>query len=436
MAKPKLAYIPATIGDKVYSILPSNGVGDFDFTRGTVATRINAQGLIEEVASGENRLNYSLLDGEVVGCPHLLLEPERTNLIPYSEDFSQLTTKSNITITDNQVISPDGSLNAASIIDNSVNGVHRAFTNYTSSVASGQVVSHSVFAKAKEHKWFQLSTGGNTNDQWANFDLENGVIGNSSSSANPIMEYYGNGWYRCILFATTSANNASLAGLITLTNNLDATLRSPSYSGSNGGVFIFGLQIEQGSFPTSYIKSNSGSPTTRAAELCYGSGNAATFNDSEGVLMFETQRISNGGHYSTISLDGGDLNNYIGILYRVNTNEVWLQVVIGSVQQFSKRLYNIKHDENNKFAVKYENTSFNWYLNGFLIATNTASGMPFSSNTLNNIGFIAANSSEPYYGKTKQVQYFDSALSDTELEQLTSWDSFRAMAEGQLYTIE
>ena len=63
MAKPNLALIPATIGDKVYSILPSDGVGDFDFDRAdgsspTGVTRINAQGLIEEVASGENRLNY------------------------------------------------------------------------------------------------------------------------------------------------------------------------------------------------------------------------------------------------------------------------------------------------------------------------------------------------------------------------------------------
>ena len=88
MAKPNLAYIPATIGDKVYSILPSDGVGDFDFTRGSEATRINAQGLIETVASGENRLNYSLLDGEVVGCPHLLLEPQRTNIFQRSEEFS------------------------------------------------------------------------------------------------------------------------------------------------------------------------------------------------------------------------------------------------------------------------------------------------------------------------------------------------------------
>jgi hypothetical protein len=42
----------------------------------------------------------------------------------------------------------------------------------------------------------------------------------------------------------------------------------------------------------------------------------------------------------------------------------------------------------------------------------------------------------PFYGNTKQIQYFDSALTDSELETLTSWDSFSDMATSQLYTIE
>jgi hypothetical protein len=88
MAIPKLALIPSTVGGSVYSVLPSNGDGDFDFSRASAATRINAQGLIETVAVGDNRLNYPLLDGTVQTCPHLLLEPQRTNLITYSEDFS------------------------------------------------------------------------------------------------------------------------------------------------------------------------------------------------------------------------------------------------------------------------------------------------------------------------------------------------------------
>ena len=89
MAKPKLALIPASQGSKVFSVLPSDGSGDFDFSRSGSATRINSQGLIETVSNGQSRLNYPMIDGKVVGCPSLLLEPQRTNLLEYSEDFTQ-----------------------------------------------------------------------------------------------------------------------------------------------------------------------------------------------------------------------------------------------------------------------------------------------------------------------------------------------------------
>jgi hypothetical protein len=55
----------------------------------------------------------------------------------------------------------------------------------------------------------------------------------------------------------------------------------------SSGVFIWGAQLEVGSYPTSYIVSNSGSATTRVAETANNSGDASTFNDSEGVLMAE-----------------------------------------------------------------------------------------------------------------------------------------------------
>jgi hypothetical protein len=74
---PKLALIPSGYkAGKIYSVLPTSGVGDFDFTRPGSATRINSQGLIETVASGVPRLNYPLIDGVVNGCPSHLLEPQ------------------------------------------------------------------------------------------------------------------------------------------------------------------------------------------------------------------------------------------------------------------------------------------------------------------------------------------------------------------------
>ena len=57
---------------------------DMDVTRATDATRVNESGLIEDVLANVPRIDYT--GG---GCPHILVEPMRTNLVTYSEDFSQ-----------------------------------------------------------------------------------------------------------------------------------------------------------------------------------------------------------------------------------------------------------------------------------------------------------------------------------------------------------
>jgi len=360
---------------------------------------------VKEVIGGYNkpRLDYS--DSS---CPSLLLEPQRTNLIPYSEDYSTSTYNAiGSVVTESNQIDPRGT-NTAYKLTNFASTNDRLDGNSTMTAVDGVTYTYSAYYKGSGTIRINCSTttgvggGGEKDilltDEWKKEEI-------SFTASNP-----------------TGAVKSHVA--ITRTANNDAI------------VYVAFSQIEQGSYATSYIPTTNGIIKTRLQDECTDAGDSSTFNDSEGVFMFETQRISNGGHYSSISLDGGDLNNYIGILYRVNTNEVWLQVAIGGVQQFSEHLHNIKHDENHKFVIKYENTSFNWYLNGFLIATNTASSMPFSPNTLNNISFVAANASENFYGKTKQIQYFDSALTDLELEEISSWDSFIAMANGQNYTIK
>ena len=423
MAKPKLALIPATVGGKVYSILPSNGVGDFDFTRGTTATRINAQGLIEEVASGVNRLNYSLLDGEVVGCPHLLLEPQRINDLQRSQEFDNAYwTKYQTSVSTNSFISPDGTLNADKLIEDNSNSTHQL--GRAISYNSGTTYTISVFAKSSDRN-LEIGAGNtNTFPAKAIFDLSNGTV-LSSTLGNPSIENYGNGWYRCIITATalaTSTTNINFG----LTNG--STL---SYSG-NGVSFIelFGAMREEGLYPTSYIKTTSAA-VTRAAELCYGSGNAATFNDSEGVLMAEISALADDLTSRSISLSDGTYNNSLILQLRNLSNTI-------SIKKFTTILstFTVPSTTNYlKIAINYSSNNIEIYLNGFLIDTNNTF-TSFPSNTLDSLSFDRSDGGEDFYGNTKQLQYFDSALSDTELEQLTSWDSFRAMAEGQLYTIE
>ena len=112
MSKPILAMIPSAYNtNRLYSVLPFDGTGDFAFNRASSATRINKDGLIETVASNVPRLDYS--DGS---CPSLLLEPQRTNNILYSEslspsDWVKFNAGSATTpiVTDNYAISPSGS---------------------------------------------------------------------------------------------------------------------------------------------------------------------------------------------------------------------------------------------------------------------------------------------------------------------------------------
>jgi len=52
------------------------------------------------------------------------------------------------------------------------------------------------------------------------------------------------------------------------------------------------------------------------------------------------------------------------------------------------------------------------------------------------LNFDNGTGTSDFYGKTKQIQYFQTTLTDSELEELTSWESFKDMADGQLYTIE
>ena len=90
----------------------------------------------------------------------------------------------------------------------------------------------------------------------------------------------------------------------------------------------------------------------------------------------------------------------------------------------------------NKYAYKYKTNDFSFWINGFEQSATIVGGATFPDGTLANIDYDRGDGAFDFYGKTKQLMTFKTALTDSELETLTSWDSFNAMAKGQLYTIE
>jgi len=275
MAKPKLALISAAQGSKFYSVLPSSGVGDFDFTRSGSATRINSQGLIETVGNGVSRLNYPLIDGKVVGCPHHILEPQRTNLITNSEDFSGYSS-TNLDIISNQNISPSGVLNGTFLRPTTVNGGHQIYQN-TSLTAGTNTLS--VFIKAGNYSKFRLYFYDGTTAHEVYGDSSNGTIHSTNSTVK--VESYGNDWYR---YSVTATNASRYVGNYTI-RVVDESYQDVWSANGVDGLYIFGLQFEQGSFPTSYIPTN-GSSVTRSAETANGSGDAVCIVLPHQVLSY------------------------------------------------------------------------------------------------------------------------------------------------------
>ena len=399
MAKPKLALIPAAQGTKLYSVLPSDGSGDFTFTRGSVATRINAQGLIENVASGQSRLDYPLIDGVQKGCPHHILEPTRTNLLSYSSELN-IGTSGTASVSSNTTISPDGALNADTLgVGYLSKSVSAAANTYTLSVFVKVEVSSTASIYIYDGTYYS-----------GTYDLTTGI----STGVGTSMVNYGNGWWRCII-----------------TQAIASTISEIGFN--SGQVYGYGLQLEQGSYATSYIPT-SGNAVTRVAETANGAGNSTTFNSEQGVLMVETKG-ENDATFNYISIGDGGTSNYAGILYTDNDNEITYRYYVGGsgVQII---LNGINVTNFNKIAVKWKENDFAIWINGFELGT-SSSGSLNPSGTFNQLAFARGGSNNtPFYGKTKQIQVFDSALADTQLEQLTSWQSFRDMANGQLYTIE
>jgi hypothetical protein len=398
----------------LYSVLPADGDGDFDHTRATSATRVNKDGLIESVASGVPRLDYPFIDGVVQGCPALLLEPSRTNYSIYSEDTSTWTytefgSGSAGTITTGKT-DMFGGTNAVQIdFPANAENVSIQFGHTSSSISSGSAQT-SLYIKlvgsATPDKIIQLRTGS---------DAENTTIS-------------GDSFVRYTKTHTKSSNEAFVIKL------------RPSEGTSSGGfsIIVCHPQEEAGSYATSYIPT-SGSTVTRNADICENAGNADLFNDNEGVLFAEIAALANDSTYRAVSISDGTLDNRVSFYFRLESNRINFRVrtdISGTPTDSFNNTYDVSNLlEFNKIALKYKQSDFAVWINGIEVLTGT-NGNIFSSGTLNRLSFDRADGGDDFYGKVKQLMTFNEALTDSELEQVTSWTSFSEMAKGQLYTIE
>lgn len=384
MSNPKLALIPSGYkSGKVYSILPNDATGDFDFERQSIGTRVRKDGLIEEVTNDVPRLDWYNSN-----CPSLLLEPQRTNNLKYSEDFTNVVwsllsggTGTNPVVTANYSIAPNGTLTADRIIFNQGSGTSSSdFSIIRQIVTSvGQGIS-SVYMKS------------NTDDNY--------IIGIDEVGTGIKDVTVTNQWQRFEYSETTN-------------DRLQLSLRGSSNS-NYADISVWGAMLEQGSYPTSYIKTEA-STVTRLKDECLNGGDSDLFDITEGSWFLDLVPYEISSSKEITLSDGTNSNRFL-LQFQSNNTQVRLVVVSGG--SIGVSLYEpITINTRNKILVTFKENEFKIYINGTLEGTDTSGNIPTGLDTFN---FSNVSGSNNFEGKLYDTRVYDRVLTETEAIELTT----------------
>ena len=353
---------------------------------------------IKEITGDRARLNYEIEGGLVNTKPSLLLEPQSTNLITYSEDFSNSAwSKSNggvgiaPIVTTNYVVSPNGLQDAQKVVFNlngggqGDEGVWSLLTqNYSSSF--GNTYSLSCYLKGEiggEQIVFDFDSQ-NSNivtltDEWVRYTFTKTVSTNGS---------------RAIRFGSRGNNGGGI------------------YGSDNPTVYMWGAQFEQLSYATSYIPTN-GSTQTRAAETCNGAGTSSILPSAEGILYGEFAALVNDATFRLFSLSNGTSNNRVFLGFGSVSNQIHCNVSLsGGQAPLNHTVSDIKLFH--KAAIRFKANDVQLYVNGVQVGSDTSANIP---SDLSSVQFNSGGGASIFYGKIRDIRVYNTKeMTDSEVD--------------------
>jgi hypothetical protein len=396
------------------------------FTRAdatTCATFFDANGVLQTAAANVPRFDHDPATGASRG---LLIEQARTNSFERSAEFDNaywfkpgLLAFGSGSVA-NSISAPDGTTSADLIVQNSATTAR--YVSTAISVVSGTAYTFSIFAKAKESNilLLTLAATGFTAATRAWFNLSTGSVGSTAGTPTATsIQDCGNGWYRCsISKVATASDSSAFDAEIASADNV-----SGAYAGDGtSGLYIWGAQLEEGAFPTSYIPTTTAA-ATRSAEIVQVDPVSSFVNLNEGTLFTEFKLLDNQASSTArgvISLwDGnaaaGGPNHFL-----YNTF-IWRGLKDGSQQNMSS----LGYDTNlNKMSFAYSTSGRAASKNGASVITDTGDSSLPAANRLS-FGASGVNGTIAFgvggYSKhIRKIAYWPKRLTNTLLEQLTT----------------
>jgi hypothetical protein len=413
------------------SYIPSS---DTFTSRASTATYVDSNGLIQSALTNVARYDYNPVN--LALAPKLLLERASTNLLTYSEQFDNAAwAKNNATVTANATTAPDGTLTADKMVQNTANTTH--LVKQGAITTNTNPLSATIYAKAGERTNLLLQLQENTSFAryvFCVFDLTTGTAGSvtnsgGASSSTASCTSVGNGWFRCSIISTlggvdTNSQLVAFDGVSLATYTGDGT----------SGIYIWGAQLEAGSFPTSYIPTvasqvtraadiSSSAQTTRVADnaVMTGTNFSSWYNQTEGTVVASFRRNLPTATVATypaimeISSGSYSDNHYIAI--QTSTN--WMTAGSRTNSTYSADIYVA-----NQISTTVPNfTSYGYKLNDFVHYSNLGANSDASGTVPVGLSTLKIGSGTVYptlNGHISKLSYYPKRLTNSELQALTT----------------
>ena len=370
----------------------------------------------------ETRLNIPRLDYSNGTCPSLLVEPQRTNLAWYSENFGGGGWSiSSGAITDNTTTAPNGVNSADLYTANGTLNNHDFFQGFT----GGSATTSTIYVKKNTAQFVYISLNyqGSGSD-WATgiYDLDNLTTATFQSGGvtNQVATITdeGNGWRRITL--SVSTGNTALFCMYGVADSMSPTLsaRGRVENSSTASFYAWGSQFEIGSYATSYIQTGLGS-VTRNADVISKTGISSLIGQTEGTLFWEGQgnTQSTGDDLWIFGASVNDTSTAV-LLYYVHSSG-YINCFINNGSSYVNLGVPMTITNNNKVAVGYKSGDFVMYVNGVQVDSNTsATAIPSGMNQVAINKWLGATGFQKQ--STKAVALWKTRLTNAQLATLTT----------------
>jgi hypothetical protein len=390
------------------------------YTPTTTAPITNYIPVLQTAAANVARFDHNPVTGESLG---LLIEEQRTNLVLHSQGFEQSHwTKSATTIASDVVVAPDGTLSADRIIETTATSAH-VVRNQTAFAASTTYTA-SMYIKAGERTCGTMVVYDNASNiaGW-HINLLTGEIVQGSitlTGTTAIATNVGNGWWRFSVTFTSTAAPSSQYFDFRISNIWPIIAGSgTSYTGNGySGAYIWGAQLEVGSFPTSYIPTVAAQVTRQAdAASMTGANFSSWYRQDEGTLFAEGAFIALVTARGFASLSDNTTSNLIQIQthpstigssrFNVTANGT-AQAALGAASVFTAGVFG-------KHVGAYKVNDFAFASNGAAPLTDLEGTVPVVDRL--RIGAYSAATSNCHI---RSVRYYPARLTNTQLQAITT----------------